>query len=419
MAKIITTVLLLNGDPRGIKIIEIDGWSGKAFFIPRASLQDLKNRSEVELPGVYFLFGESENLTRQRLYIGESENWFDRLMTHNDKKDFWDTALVFTGSLDKADVKYMENQAVRLAKDADRYEIDNKTEPTENRLSEVKKIAADNYFERIQLIAAVFGLKMFEDVPKPKDAPEIYHFDTENAKAEGAFLESGEFVVYAGSTARIKESPSFKGGGPALRKRLEIENILSRENNESFIFLKDYVFTSPSAAGDTVAGRSVNGWSKWKDKEGKTLDQNLRGPGKYEAVFKLLEEGLQKILTPAINPTYSIPGRRNYLQVKFSGLGNKHFEWRFVRDKHNRMLEIALHSEPSEANNLLEKIYNSNKTLIKELGGQIEYEKWGTNWERIYELHSIPDIDNLNPEIIKVATERMKRMIEILYPLVK
>lgn len=165
-----------------------------------------------------------------------------------------------------------------LAKKIDRYEIINETEPLENKLSEAKKAVADDYFEKIKFILAFLGLALFQESPKQANASEIYYFKTEMAEASGSLLDTGEFIVFRGSTARIKETESFiRGvGGPNLRKKLEAEGVLKRQDENSFVFTKDYIFTSPSAAGDTVAGRSTNGWTGWKDENGKTLDENKR-----------------------------------------------------------------------------------------------------------------------------------------------
>ncbi|GBQ82836.1 DUF4357 domain-containing protein [Asaia krungthepensis] len=40
---------------------------------------------------------------------------------------------------------------------------------------------------------------------------------------------------------------------------------------ERLYFRKDVNFSSPSAAGDMVNGRSTNGWTEWKDEAGNTL----------------------------------------------------------------------------------------------------------------------------------------------------
>ncbi|MBI2633777.1 MAG: GIY-YIG nuclease family protein [Parcubacteria group bacterium] len=236
-------ILLPDGDPNGIKVIEISGWKGKTFVIPRGKLKDIKEREEAEHPAIYFLFGEGSDPSRQKVYIGESETFYNRLLNHSDNKDFWNTAIVFTGGVNRAHIKYLENKSVALAKKINRYEVNNQVEPLENRLSEFEKAEADDYFEKVKLILGVSGFALFQEVPKRQDISEIYRFHV---------------------------------GGPNLRKKLETEGVLQRQNEDSFVFTKDYIFRSPSAAADTVAGRSSNGWTAWKDVVGKTLDENKR-----------------------------------------------------------------------------------------------------------------------------------------------
>ena len=83
-------------------------------------------------------------------------------------------------------------------------------------------------------------------------------------------------MVFKGSLARIEQTKSFGGSGPRLRSRLIEDGILKKINDKSYIFTQDHIFTSPSAASDTIAGRSTNGWGAWKDDKGNTLDENLR-----------------------------------------------------------------------------------------------------------------------------------------------
>jgi hypothetical protein len=118
-------IFLPNGDPNGLKIIELSGWRGKAFVVPRAKLKDIKNREEAEHPAVYFLFGEGKDVSRKKVYIGESESFYGRLLSHDDNKDFWNEAVIFTGGLNRAHVKYLENKSVALTKKIDRYEVVN------------------------------------------------------------------------------------------------------------------------------------------------------------------------------------------------------------------------------------------------------------------------------------------------------
>jgi hypothetical protein len=46
--------------------------------------------------------------------------------------------------------------------------------------------------------------------------------------------------------------------------------------NEAYVFQRDVMFSSPSAAAGVVVGASANGWVCWKNKDGKTLDELVR-----------------------------------------------------------------------------------------------------------------------------------------------
>ncbi|MDY4160980.1 MAG: DUF4357 domain-containing protein [Prevotella sp.] len=39
-----------------------------------------------------------------------------------------------------------------------------------------------------------------------------------------------------------------------------------------YVLKNDYTFASPSTASSVVLGRSSNGWTDWKDKQGRSLN---------------------------------------------------------------------------------------------------------------------------------------------------
>ena len=69
MSTIGINILLPEGDPNGIKIIEISGWKGKTFVIPRGKLKNIKEREESNYPAIYFLFGDGDDPIRQKVYL--------------------------------------------------------------------------------------------------------------------------------------------------------------------------------------------------------------------------------------------------------------------------------------------------------------------------------------------------------------
>ncbi len=269
--------MLIPGiDPNGLKILELSGWTGKVFIIPRANLKEIKNRTEINNPAVYFLFGKDESSTLENVYIGESESFFSRLENHDMNKDFWNSAAVFTGQLDRADVKYLENKSTILAREVNRYQVLNKVNPQENKLSEFKKISVDDFFEKIQYIMSALGYPLFQ-FPKSTTDSNVYYLKIEDLLAKGRLLDNGDFMVLKDSQARMRETDSFVGGyAYAARREFLNPGTLMQSNDKSYIFTKDVIFKSPSASAATVAGRAINGWTAWKDQKGNTLDQNVR-----------------------------------------------------------------------------------------------------------------------------------------------
>jgi len=274
MAQVITTILLDN-NPKGLRLIEMANWSGKAFVVPRGKLKELQSREDTQQPGLYFLFGEGDE--KPTAYIGQSENVVGRLFSHdsNREEDEWNIAFIFVGNLDSAFIKYLESVSVNLARRANRYKIFNTTAPRENRLSEAQIITASDYFERIRAIVGLFGYPVFEDPQKEKSG--VYVFETNKANAKGRLLENQEFIVLKDSTARIRETGAFTERGRDIRRGLITDGVLKPLDSDSYIFTRDYIFSSPSAAAGAVSGRACNGWTAWKDEQGKTLSENVRG----------------------------------------------------------------------------------------------------------------------------------------------
>ena len=65
-----------------------------------------------------------------------------------------------------------------------------------------------------------------------------------------------------------------------IRQKLIDEGVLI-DKGEFFEFSDDYIFSSPSTAAVIVMGRSANGLTEWKSKDGKTLKE-------FESVEKII-----------------------------------------------------------------------------------------------------------------------------------
>lgn len=270
-------ILVPEGNPNGMKMIELPGWSGKSFVVPRQSLKELKDRPEVNQPGLYLLFGVDESTSEELVYIGESENFYSRIANHDSNKDFWNVAVIFTGGLNRAFVKYLEYRATTMAHGADRMLVQNKVQPQENTLSEAEKVIVEQYFENVQFILGAIGYEVFETVAESITDQKLYYLKAEGVDAKAQLLADGSLNVLKGSMARIRQVESFWGWSKAARERfLQDGTFVDKGDGLSYIYTKDVLFKSPTAAAATTVGYSVNGWDVWKDDTGKTLDENIR-----------------------------------------------------------------------------------------------------------------------------------------------
>ncbi len=270
-------MLIPTGIPSGMKIIELAGWSGKCFVVPRQALKELKDKSETAQPGIYLLFGIDEGSGEDLVYIGESENFLSRITSHDVTKDFWNTAIIFTGGLNRAFVKYLEYRATTLAHETKRMKMENKVQPQENALSEFEKVGVEQYFENVQFILAALNYKVFESIAESVSDTKIYNLKADGADARAQVLDDGSLNVFAGSLARIRETEAFLGWSLAARRRfLEDGTFVDNGDGVSYRLTQDVLFQSPSAAAATITGRPINGWTSWKDEQGKTLDENIR-----------------------------------------------------------------------------------------------------------------------------------------------
>jgi len=270
-------IFLPDGSPTSIKEAEITNRLVKAIMFPRNKIQEVAKREMVHFTGVYFLFGTTEDGAKPLVYIGEGEDCYNRIQSHNRKKDFWTQAIIIATKTDeytKTDGKYLEHYCIDKANKIGRYALDNDTGSKKPSLPESREYDLLDNFETAKILLATLGHPIFEEKRKAKSNIEIFYCKSKNASAKGELIDDG-FLVHQDSEANIEETRGMNKWIGILRKRLIEEGILKKEN-DVFVFQQDYIFNSPSAAAATVSGRSANGWMSWKDKNGKTLDELKR-----------------------------------------------------------------------------------------------------------------------------------------------
>ncbi|OGH84864.1 MAG: hypothetical protein A2493_01240 [Candidatus Magasanikbacteria bacterium RIFOXYC12_FULL_33_11] len=268
-------IYIPDSNPRGVKVCDIQNSIVKAIFIPRNKMEDVNNREELKEPGIYFLFGKEDENTKPKVYIGEAENLLTRIKQHNRKKDFWNTAICFISekkNINKAHIKYLESYCCEQSQITNKYILENGNSPTQSSLTERDQDFVLSFFDDLKILIATLGFPIFEETKK--EEKDLFFCKSQNSDASGEYSEDG-MVVFASSKANVNTSATIGHWAINLRNNL-IEQKIMQKDSGHYIFTENYTFNSPSAATAVLLGRSANGWTSWKDKKGKTLDERFR-----------------------------------------------------------------------------------------------------------------------------------------------
>ena len=170
MAKPYTIRLFMpEGDPAAFKIIDKMNWTGVGVEIARSSWRNHRMRKEFDHAGVYILVGYDEMEDLPTLYIGQTDGVRGRIDKHEEKKEFWDRALVFISSshgLNRAHLTWLEWALIDQAQIANRCKLDNSVTPNEPILVESEKADTQEFFQEILSILPLVELRVFEKAKK-------------------------------------------------------------------------------------------------------------------------------------------------------------------------------------------------------------------------------------------------------------
>ena len=274
MSQTVTT-LLIDDEPSGARYVNIENTVCRMYVIPRTRLEILNSEPPLQTPAMYILLGESED-AKPKAYIGQTENFRERVKEHDNKKDFWNKVLLFVsiseGGLASGAVKYLEYCAIRDAKITNSYVLDeNKQAPKEPNLPKTQKVPLDHFYGDVKFLSSFYGCRIFE-APEMKNQESLFYTKGRGSDASGFYNDDG-FTVRKGSILSANSVPSF--GWPEKREKMLSEYAEKLEDGR-YRLQSDKTFSSPSTAADFCMGSSNNGWLVWKDNKGITLDFRVR-----------------------------------------------------------------------------------------------------------------------------------------------
>ena len=270
---------LHNDDLSGSRIVSMDESMCKLYNIKRDDTSFLKDFNiDLQRPALYILL----NKETCKAYIGETDDFVKRITQHLIKKDFWDEVLVFLGSnedtLSKTEVQYLEYLAYNKASELKRYDLSENTQsPKQPHMNVMLKAKTDKFFHYVKVLARFVGCDIFLPEEKKKELEQdtyIFYCQRAGSDAKGYLRENEEFVVLAGSELRSGFCDALTPH--SQQKRQKFIDTYCTQVKGKIILKADYTFSSPSAAAAMVVGGSSNGWTRWKDANGKTLSEVYR-----------------------------------------------------------------------------------------------------------------------------------------------
>ena len=244
------------------------------YVIPRPLFAEAKKITGINRPGIYYLINENDENKIAQIYIGQTRNGVVRLDDHNRSKDFWNKAIMFladskTFSLDM--ISGLEEYAIMKAHESNRYKVENSVKP-KYEIDEYDLPSIEEVYEEIQFIMATQGYKM-DNAKMSMNEADIFQTSRKGIIARGVY-GGDKFQVLEGSEINL-EKPVHLEKYNRQRKELYEKGDIVKQGDKYFLTVT-LEFNTPSGASDFVLGGSTNGWSEWKNKDGKTLDEVYR-----------------------------------------------------------------------------------------------------------------------------------------------
>ena len=274
-------IFLPGGDPRGIRVAELTTRIVQVIEVPRSLLADFLKMPESSQVGVYFLFGQEDESTERRVYIGQTGELRQRLGSHHKQKEFWDRAVVLisrTHSLTQTHALFLEWYCLQAARQVARYSDENGNSGSKPHTPAPLEADCLEIFETGHALLSTLGYPVFDPVVSPVAGPEereVYYCRSSDADGRGLYTSDG-FVVLAGSSGRKDVVPSFVETTHMAARQSLIDSGVMKVQGDRVVFTKDHLFRSPSGAAIILMGRTANGWIDWKNAAGQTLDSLKR-----------------------------------------------------------------------------------------------------------------------------------------------
>lgn len=240
----------------------------RAFYFTRENIKEVEKLESGTNYAVYFLFNEAEDNEITKVYIGQSRNGANRMLSHDKSKTFWSFCIMFVtdnNSFDAMTIDYIEYSFINKLKNSSSYSLENKDMRTSEPIVSIyDKPNLEAYIEQIEFLLKTEGID-FDEQQVTEDSKFYY---SKNKKYHAKIsIKEGKFILHAGSLIRspIESSKNWSDKGKFYNRYTEIVNDLLKDNkvtkkDNCYETLVNLSFKSPSMVASLVSGRAENGW---------------------------------------------------------------------------------------------------------------------------------------------------------------
>ncbi len=287
MAILTVYTKLLDQTLEGARVIDMgSAKTCQCFVLPRDGVADVAKKYPTLKQYAFYILLGNDKVGKPMAYVGQTNDFTNRVVDHKQKKDFWNTALVFVSKANEifaSEVLYLEYLGWRKATDAKNYIIENTKEILEPSVSPDQKNDMEIFFDEIQFLTRFYGCGVFEspkldNVAQTKGEEFYLRMPKKGIDATVEYYpDTQTFILKKGSLIAANLGPSGSPAAKKFRDHLKQDNSLWRANGDTILILCDQDITSarrmPSGPADIITGTSMQGTTVFVDKNGKTFGE--------------------------------------------------------------------------------------------------------------------------------------------------
>lgn len=292
------TTQFIDGEPEGLRLCNCVGSLITTVCMPRNRLARAR---QLELPsrGIYFLL-KVDSLDVRRLYVGQTTQGVNRLNDHNQKKHWWDRAVLFLSDDSRSftldNVSGLEKYAIEQAMHDCPGIVENKVVP-QHEIPEYDRPFIESLYGEVRFMMATMGLRVDKaptndkPVAFPQVDPESLVIETAppvvNAEAVPVSMtkrkvtvrglynpKADRLVVLHGSPIDLAAPLSDKDKATSPKRQALFDSGELVDNGDGMgTLLVDVPLPSPTAAARFAFGGSINGRKYWQVEGGRSIKE--------------------------------------------------------------------------------------------------------------------------------------------------